>query len=167
MHTETTGTALGSSEHPSPRARTLRFQALANRVMRGLLRTPLLCRLVGRRLITLYVTGRKSGRTYPIPVAYTRQDAALLIGSPFGWIRNLRTGEPLEIRLKGARRLADVEAFTAESDVVDAYASMARGNRAFAGFNSIRLDAEGEPDPGDLHLAWAAGARAARLTVRP
>ena len=43
------------------------FQDLANLVVRGLLRTPLLCRIVGARLITIYVVGRKSGRHYAVP----------------------------------------------------------------------------------------------------
>ena len=85
------------------RVQTLPLQGAANRVVRGLLRTPLLCRAVGGRLVTLYIVGRKSGRRYTVPVAYTRHDGALLIGTPFGWGRNLRTGEPVDIRLKGRR----------------------------------------------------------------
>ena len=101
-----------------------------------------------------------------VPVAYTRHEGDLLIGTPFGWGRNLRTGEAVEIRLKGRRRLADVQAMTGEQDVVDAYAIMARDNHAFAKFNTIGLDPGGNPVPADLHLAWAAGARAFRLTPR-
>ena len=89
---------------PSPRAQTLAFQGLANRVARGLLRTPLLCRLVGARLITIYVVGRKSGRHYAVPVACTHHDGALLVGTPFGWARNLRAGEAVDLRLKGNGR---------------------------------------------------------------
>jgi deazaflavin-dependent oxidoreductase (nitroreductase family) len=148
-----------------PRARTLALQGLANRVMRGLLRTPLLCRAVGARLLVLYVVGRKSGRRYSVPVAYTHQDGALLVGTPFGWGRNLRTGEPVEIRLKGRRRRADVEVLTAEAEVTQTYAAMARDNHQFAKFNQIRFDEAGEPDHGDLRAAWAAGARAFRLRV--
>ena len=134
--------------------------------MRGLLRTPLLSRLVGRRLVTLYVTGRKSGRHYAVPVAYTRHEGDLLIGTPFGWGRNLRTGEAVTIRLKGRRRLADVVVMADEPEVVDAYALMARDNRTFAKFNNIGFDSAGNPVPADLRLAWTAGARAFRLTPR-
>src|ERR1700745_841789 len=95
---------------PAPRAQTLAAQSLVNRIIRGLLRTPLLSRLVGSRLLTLYVCGRKSGRHFAVPVAYTRHEGDLLIGSPFGWGRNLRTGEPVEIRLKGRGRLREVQA---------------------------------------------------------
>ena len=155
-----------STAIPDPRAQTLAMQGLANRVVRGLLRTPLLSRAVGGRLVTLYIAGRKSGRRYTIPVAYTRDGDDLLIGTPFGWGRNLRTGEPVEIRLKGRRRQADVRVYKDEADVAGAYATMTRDNKAFANFNKIGFDADGNPNPEDLHLAWMAGARAFRLTPR-
>jgi deazaflavin-dependent oxidoreductase (nitroreductase family) len=151
---------------PGARAQTLALQGLANRVVRGLLRTPLVCRGIGSRLITIYIVGRKSGRRYTVPVAYTRHEGGLLVGTPFGWGRNLRNGERVEIRLKGKRRPADVEAFTDEAGVVGLYAVMARDNRNFAKFNKIGLDQAGNPNADDLHLAWAAGARAFRLTPR-
>jgi deazaflavin-dependent oxidoreductase (nitroreductase family) len=157
----------GRPQHkPDPRAKLLRVQGLVNRIIRGLLRTPLVSRLMGSRLVTVYVVGRKSGRRYAVPVAYTRHEGDLLIGTPFGWGRNLRTGEPVTIRLKGRRRLADVQVLTEEHDVADAYGVMARDNHAFAKFNNIGFDPAGNPVPGDLRLAWAAGARAFRLTPR-
>lgn len=147
-----------------PRAQTLPAQRLVNLLVRGLLRTPLLSRALGTRLVTIYVVGRKSGRRYPLPVAYTRQGDTLVIGSPFAWIRNLRSGERVDIRLKGKRCPADVDFVADETGVVDTYAAMARDNHSFAKFNRIGLDAAGNPDADDLHLAWAAGARAVRLT---
>ncbi len=154
------------SNTPPPRAQTLALQSLVNRVVRALLRTPLICRGIGRRLITVYVVGRKSGRRYAIPVAYTQDGSSLLIGSPFPWARNLRTSQPVEIRRKGRRRQTDVEVFSAEDDVTRLYATMCRDNRQFAKFNKISLDPAGNPDPDDLHSAWTAGARAFRLTPR-
>ena len=148
------------------RASTMAWQGLANRMVRGLLRTPLVCRVVGARLITIYVVGRKSGRRYVVPVAYTQFDGTLLVGTPFPWGRNLRTGEPVDIRLKGRRRQADVRVDTDRSGVVELYGVMARDNRQFAKFNSIGFDEAGEPDANDLQLAWAAGARAIRLSPR-
>lgn len=150
---------------PEPRAQTLALQGFANRVIRGLLRTPLLCRAVGKRLMTVYVVGRKSGRRYVVPVAYTAHDGDLLVGTPFGWGRNLRTGDEVTVRLKGARRTARVEVFTDETSVMDSYATMSRDNHQFAKFNQIGFDATGEPDREDLHLAWAAGARAFRFRL--
>jgi deazaflavin-dependent oxidoreductase (nitroreductase family) len=148
------------------RAQTLALQGLVNRMVLGLLRTPLLCRAVGNRMVTLYVVGRKSGRHYTVPVAYTRHDGILLIGTPFAWGRNLHTGEPIDIRFKGKRRPADVHVLIDEAGVVELYAVIARDNSNFAKFNKIGFDQAGNPSPADLHLAWAAGARAFRLTPR-
>ena len=151
---------------PLPPARTLAFQAAVNRIVRGLLRTPLVCRVVGARLITVYVIGRKSGRRFAVPVAYTHHNGHLLIGTAFSWVRNLRTGEPVDIRLKGRRRTADVTDVTDEAEVVADYATIARDNHQFARFNNITLDDAGEPNAVDLHGCWAAGARTLRLTPR-
>lgn len=151
---------------PGPRAHTLPAQELLNWVIRVLLRIPLVSRAAGGRLVTLYIVGRKSGRRYTIPVAYTTHEGDLLIGTPFGWGRNLTSSQAVAIRLKGRRRLADVRVLTGEQDVVDAYSIMARDNHAFAKFNSIGFDPSGQPSPADLRSAWAAGARAFRLTPR-
>jgi hypothetical protein len=149
---------------PEVRARTLPLQGVANMVIRGLLRAPLLSRFAGKRLVTLYIVGRKSGRRYAVPVAYTQLGGSLLVGSQFRWARNLRTGETVEIRLAGKRRPARVQALTDQTGVVEHLAMMARDNHQFAKFNRIRLDQKGEPVPEDLELAWLAGARVAVLT---
>jgi deazaflavin-dependent oxidoreductase (nitroreductase family) len=151
---------------PAPRVRISAMQRIANRIVRGLLAAPLVSKGIGARLMTVYAVGRKSGRRYSIPVAYTRHEGALLIGTPFGWAKNLRAGEPVTIRLKGRKVAADVQVFTSEEDVTRLYAVMCRDNRTFAGFNKIRLGPGGEPDAGDLHDAWAAGARTFLLTPR-
>jgi deazaflavin-dependent oxidoreductase (nitroreductase family) len=153
-----------SDTRPTVRAQTLSLQGVVNRVIRAMLRTPLLCRLVGRRLITIYVVGRKTGRRYAVPVAYTRRDETLLVATQFAWARNLQTGQPVQIRLLGQRHSADVRVLTEEGGVVEHLATMARDNHQFARFNRIGLDAGGEPVPEDLHLAWVAGARAILLT---
>jgi hypothetical protein len=78
----------------------------------------------------------------------------------------VRAGEPVHIRLAGKRRSADVQVVADETGLVEHFASMARDNHQFARFNKIGLDQRGDPRPGDLHLAWAAGARVALLTAR-
>lgn len=148
------------------RVRTMALQGVANRIVRGLLRVPLLSRGIGSRLITLYVVGRRSGQHYTVPVAYTRHEGELLVGTPFGWARNLRTGEQLDVRYQGRRRPADVRVLTGEADVVRDYAVIARDNRSFARFNKIGFDEGGRPLPADLHRSWATGARVIRLTLR-
>jgi deazaflavin-dependent oxidoreductase (nitroreductase family) len=133
---------------------------------RAMLAAPLLGRVVGKRLVTLYVVGRKSGREYAIPVAYARHNATLIVGTPFSWARNLRSGQTIQIRLLGKKRPANVQVLTDEPGVVEHFASMARDNHQFAKFNRIGLDQHGEPNPNDIHLAWAAGAQVLLLTPR-
>ena len=155
-----------TTETVEPRAHTMRFQGAANRTVRVLLRTPLVCRLIGRLLLTVYVVGRKSGTRYIVPVAYVRDGDVLLIGTPFAWVRNLRTGTPVTVRLMGKKREADVQVIADEAGVVAAFGKMARENRNFASFNKIGVDADGNAAAEDLHLAWVAGAKAVRLTPR-
>ena len=89
----------------------MRGQRFVNIVVRALLRIPGLSTAVGSRLVILYVVGRKSKRRYAIPVAYLEDGDDLLIGTGFAWVRNLRTGEPVAIRLKGKLRQADIQTY--------------------------------------------------------
>lgn len=147
-------------------AQTMALQGLVNKLNVGLMKVPLISRGIGKFLVTLYVVGRKSGRRYTVPVAYTRHDGTLLIGSPFGWVRNLRTGEPVEILLQGKRGLADVEVISDEPGVLKYYGIICRDNRNFAKFNNIGFTSDGEPNPDHLHQAYVHGARAVVLTPR-
>jgi deazaflavin-dependent oxidoreductase (nitroreductase family) len=148
------------------KTQTLRLQGLVNAVMRALLCAPLLSLVVGKRLTTVYAVGRRTGRHYAVPVAYTRHGGRLLVASQFAWVRNLRSGEPIDIRLRGKRRAADVEVLRDEAGVVEHLGLMARDNHQFAKFNKIGFDEHGDPSPDDLHLAWAAGTRVGLLTPR-
>jgi hypothetical protein len=98
MTSESATPSAGGKPAPPARAQTLPFQRLANSVVRALLRAPLIGPAMGGRLVTLFLVGRRSGRHYDIPVAYTLDGQDLLIGTPFGWGRNLRTGEPADLR---------------------------------------------------------------------
>lgn len=148
------------------RPSTGRMQGTTNKIVRGMLATPGISSGIGKVLMTVYVVGRKTGKRYTVPVAYTTHEGKFLIGTGFGWAKNLRTGEPVDVRYKGKRITCDVEAFTGEEDVTRLYAVICRGNKNFAGFNQIGSGADGEPDPGDLRAAWLGGARAFLLTPR-
>jgi deazaflavin-dependent oxidoreductase (nitroreductase family) len=139
---------------------------VVNRVVRVLLRAPLLSRVVGKRLLIVYVVGRRSGRRYSVPVAYMKMDGSLLVASQFAWMGNLRGGQPVDVRLLGRKRVADVALMADEPAVVEYLAAMCRDNHQFARFNRIGFDPSGSPLPEDLHQAWGAGARVAILTPR-
>jgi hypothetical protein len=155
-----------SSPGRGGQAHTLRLQSLVNVLTRGLMRIPLVSQGIGRKLVTLYVTGRTSGREYAIPVAYTPHEGRLLVGTPFPWVKNLSTGSAVQVLYRGSRRTADVEVVDAEDQVVRYYSVMCRANRAFANFNRIELGPDGNPNPADLHAAWRSGGRAILLKLR-
>jgi len=145
-------------------AQVMGMQKAANAAVRTLLQVPGISASMGKRLVLINVVGRKTGKRYSVPVAYTRHEGALLVGTPFGWARNMRTGEPVEIVLQGKRRQADVQVISDEAGVVEAYGIICRDNPTFAKFNNVGIGADGAPDSGDLHSAFAHGARAYRLS---
>ena len=160
-----TDTSSGPGAGAPGQPQTMAYQQFLNRIMRGLLAAPLVSSGIGRYLITLYVVGRKSGRHYDVPVAYAEHEGALLIGTSFGWAKNLRTGEPLDVRYKGRRRSADVEVIRDETSVVALYDVICRHNKNFAKFNNVTIAADGSPRPADLRQAWQAGALVIKLTL--
>jgi hypothetical protein len=139
---------------------------VANKVVGALLRTPGVSSGIGKKLVIINVAGRKTGKQYSVPVAYARQGGKLLVGTPFAWARNMRSGEPVEIILQGKHRQADVQVISDEEGVVAAYDAMCRDNRQFAKFNNIGIGPDGTPVPGDLHAAFQHGARAYQLSPR-
>ena len=162
--TPATGYGRPTTSGPQPIAS---YQSALNRFIRGLLRVPLLSRGIGRKLLTFTVVGRKSGKTYVIPVAYTRHQGQWLVGTRvWPWVKNLRRGEPATVRVKGRRRLADWELLTDEQNVVELYGIIARDNHQNAKFAGIGFDADGSPNLADLHQAWAKGCAVIRLTPR-
>jgi deazaflavin-dependent oxidoreductase (nitroreductase family) len=140
------------------------MQKLVNAFTGAALNTPGVAKGIGRKLILLYVFGRNSGKRYAIPVAYMEHHGKVLIGTQFGWVRNLRTGDPIQVRYKGRLRAADVEVVEDAERVADLYTLMCRDNHAFAKFHNIGFDSAGEPDAEGVRAAVRQGARAILLT---
>lgn len=80
------------------------IRRLGNGFVRALLRSPLHGLLSGSLLLVTY-TGRRSGRTFTIPVMYVEDAGALVVyvgQSPERvWWRNLRSGAQVDVRLRG------------------------------------------------------------------
>jgi F420H(2)-dependent quinone reductase len=80
-----------------------------NRVVRGLLRSPL-HPLLSRQLALITVTGRRSGREYTLPIAYKQDGERLRIPVMWSerklWWRNLSGdgGAPVRVHLRGEER---------------------------------------------------------------
>ncbi|WP_342800805.1 nitroreductase/quinone reductase family protein [Nocardia sp. No.11] len=142
-------------------------QGRVNTIVRALLKVPVLSGIVGKRLATLQVTGRKSGKVYEVPVAYTVHDGTLLIGTALRpWVKNLLGGA--EVRLSRGRA---PESFTAtvhsdEQGVLELYTIIARDNKQNAKFNGIGFTADGEPSQADIYQTWQQGGVVVELTPR-
>jgi hypothetical protein len=80
---------------------------VVNPVVRAVLRSRL-HPLLSRRLVLLRVTGRRSGRTFELPVAYVRDDSGILVtvGAPERkqWWHNIDGPTPLTAVLRGRTR---------------------------------------------------------------
>jgi deazaflavin-dependent oxidoreductase (nitroreductase family) len=79
---------------------------MVNPVVKAVLRSPL-HRLLGKQLMVLTVTGRRSGRTYSVPVGrYDASDGSLLVSAGGAWRHNLRGGADVRVTLDGRERRA-------------------------------------------------------------
>jgi hypothetical protein len=79
-----------------------------NPVVKALLRSPL-HRLAGKNLILLTVTGRKSGRTYTVPVGrHELPTGTFVIFAAGAWRHNLRGGADVQVVLDGQTRAGHV-----------------------------------------------------------
>ncbi len=140
-------------------------QRAGNALVRLLLRSPVHGMLSGRLLIVT-VVGRVTGRRYTIPVGYVEHEGALLIGTAGRWYRNLRSGTPVEVRLRGRRVAADPEVIRDEARASRLYGVILRRNPVHGRFANIRLAPDGEVDPLDLRRALANGVAVVRLRPR-
>ncbi len=86
--------------------------AFANSMMRWMLTTPGLQRMVGQGVALLTFTGRRSGKTYTIPVSYSRQgDTVTVITKRLRtWWHNFETPAAVEVRLAGRNYTGTAEA---------------------------------------------------------
>lgn len=98
---------------PDGHARFAVLNQTGNRVLRGLLRSPL-HRFASGRLALITVTGRRSGREYTFPVLYSQdgERVTIQVGWPESkvWWRNLRDGAGVRLRLRGEERTGHARA---------------------------------------------------------
>lgn len=124
----------------------------ANRVIRPLLDSPL-HPLLSFRLMLLRYTGRRSGREYTIPVAYSRWGDGEVIATSRRpvWAVNLRGGQPVQLRIRGRWYQATPTIVTEPDAVAEQLGDFVRavGPRA-AGMLRIGLPRLRQPTPQEL-----------------
>ncbi|MDI9913696.1 hypothetical protein [Rhodococcus sp. IEGM 1379] len=83
--------------------------AAVNKLVLASTRIPVLGKFAGRSMVVLTYTGRKSGKTFSLPVSFTQSGNKLLIRVALpdkkNWWRNFRNeGAPLTATLNGVDR---------------------------------------------------------------
>ncbi|HVN53524.1 MAG TPA: nitroreductase/quinone reductase family protein [Anaerolineaceae bacterium] len=73
---------------------------IVNQTMRFILRSPL-HGLVSRNVLLITFTGRKSDKTYTTPVSYSEHGGQVYIFSHGTWWKNLGSGAPVTLRIRG------------------------------------------------------------------
>lgn len=98
---------------------------VVNRVMRWLLTSPRRSRRMGEHLLLLHLTGRTSGRSLVVPVAYrASDDGRLLVLTNSRWRVNLRGRPDVEVTIRGSRRPAAAELVENPDVVAGVYARL-------------------------------------------
>jgi hypothetical protein len=95
--------------------------AWANSLMRWALTTPGIQAWVGQGVALLMFTGRKSGKTYTIPVSYHREDdnVTVITKKVRNWWRNFESPAEVELRLAGDSYTGKAEAKTGDDEVLE------------------------------------------------
>jgi F420H(2)-dependent quinone reductase len=137
-----------------------------NVIVRSLLRTPAHF-FLSRNTMLLSFAGRKTGKSYTIPVSYSREGEVITCYTESGWWRNLNGGAPVSVTVAGRR-------FRGVGEVVMQGHEVAVENlRAFllktprdAKYHGVTVGTNGDLDAGDLDRA-ARLSRMIRIQIMP
>jgi len=140
--------------------------ALFNRVIPHILRSPL-HRLLSGKLMLITFVGRKTGRVYTIPVTYLQTGATILVFSDQRWWRNLRSGTPVTLLLRGrAVRGLAVPVEDGETVAREVARFLSRKGRRAASMINVRLAPGADLSPATLAAATRRHV-AIRITLDP
>ena len=148
-------------KRPLRRRIQARVMGMLNIPMRVLLRLPFPTPL-GRRLMLVSFTGRKTGKAYQQPVSYVQQSDILLSPGGGKWKWNLQDGQPVRIRLRGGDVLARPELIKDPDEIERLLAVMAAANSSVNTFVGIPKGPDGRLDRGRLETAVSYGFRIVR-----
>jgi hypothetical protein len=117
---------------------------------------------LGGGLMLVFLTGRKTGKSYRQPVSYVRDGAVLLTPGGGNWKLNLVDGQPVRIRLRGRDVLARPEIIDQPDEVGRLLGIMIEASPMAGRFVAIPRDPDGRFDAGRLEAAVTWGFRVIR-----
>jgi deazaflavin-dependent oxidoreductase (nitroreductase family) len=119
-----------------------------NAMVKTVLRTPGLQRMLGSTLALISVTGRRTARTYTIPVGYDRQDGTVVVLTKRfrTWWRNLQDNPGVELRLAGRTVRARARAGVGNDDDLSALLTFLKDRPRDAKAYGVTLGPDGRLD---------------------
>jgi F420H(2)-dependent quinone reductase len=114
------------------------------------------------RLMLVFLTGRRTGRSYRQPVSYVRDGDVLLTPGGGNWKLNLTSGQPVRIRLRGRDVLARPEIISDPGEAGRLLGIMTAASPVAARFIAIPRGPDGRFDQDRLEAAIRFGFRIIR-----
>jgi hypothetical protein len=110
----------------------------------------------------VFLTGRRTGKSYRQPVSYVRDGATLLTPGGGNWKLNLENGRPVRIRLRGRDVLARPEIVADPDEVERLLGIITAANPMASRFIGIPRGPDGRFDRDRLEAALRHGFRVIR-----
>jgi hypothetical protein len=117
---------------------------------------------LSKRLMLVYLTGRRSGRSYRQPVSYVQDGGCLLTPGGGNWKLNLEPGRPERARLNGRTVTVRPDLIDDVDEIDKALMTMTSVNPRTASFIPIARGNDGHFDRDGLINAVAHGFRIVR-----
>src|SRR5262245_60770800 len=108
---------------------------------------------LGKRLMLVYLTGRKTGRHYRQPISYVRDGETLLTPGGGRWKLNLVEGQPAHVRIRGHDTSLRPELVREPVEVERLLAVMSAKNPMVGRFVPIPKRPDGHYEPDRLEFA--------------
>jgi hypothetical protein len=125
---------------------------VANVPMRAMLRLPV-STPVSKRLMLAYITGRKTGRVYRVPLSRVSHDGVLLTPGGGNWTRNLAAGEPVRLLVRGRQVIARPELISDPGEVRRLLTVMLAANPAIKRFGGFHTGPDGSLNQAEIENA--------------
>ena len=154
------------TDRPPRMRRQATLMRVINVPMRRVLALPFPTPL-SKRLMLVYLTGRRSGRSYRQPVSYVQDGGSLLTPGGGNWKLNLEPGRPERLRLDGRDVSARPELIDDVDEIDEALFTMTSVNPRTASFIPIARRDDGHFDRDGLINAVAHGFRIVRWHLEP
>ncbi|GCE30642.1 hypothetical protein KDA_61260 [Dictyobacter alpinus] len=123
-----------------------------NNVMKFVLASPLHS-IFSKSLLLLTFTGRKSGKSFTIPLGYRQDGNTIFLFTDHKWWKNLVGNAPVTLHLKGKQVSGTAEVIEDKEVTEKELQTFLLVNPNAARAYSVTMDAAGQPDPNQLRDA--------------